>query len=32
VKDKYKNMLVDAIKELENELNKLPAPSGKDLK
>lgn len=31
-KTRYKDMLTDAIKELENELNKLPAPSGKDLK
>ena len=25
-------MLVDAVKELEEELNKLPVPSGKDIK
>ena len=31
-KTKYKEMLLEAIKELENELNKLQPPSGKDLK
>ena len=31
-KTKYKEMLLEAIKELETELNKLQPPSGKDLK
>ncbi len=30
-KGKYKEMLVEAIKELEDELNKLPPPSGEDI-
>ena len=31
-KTRYKDMLTEAIRELESELGKLPAPSGKDLK
>jgi len=30
-KGKYKEMLIEAIKELEDELNKLPPPSGSDI-
>jgi hypothetical protein len=30
-KTKYHSMLVDAIKELEKELNNIPAPSNKDI-